>query len=364
MSIINYSAARSAFNLNVSSNELNKIEKLPLVKASNSTISRFEKTLRTSNNGEKCQRIKEKLADVKYGDIYAKHQEKIKQEVGDLGGMKITQSRLKDIEKKNVPDNPQTTSTNNTEVKSPTGNLSKYKVLKSFNLLGVNITSWPNSYHELFSSIESSLSESVSNALKKKFTDIEGEGKLLPKRTQKILHSLSRSPECLTQIAQHFDGKFEIQWSQKEQILQQVQLGKKGLCAPLALKWCADKNQNVAFFEDMKSREGLEEVMNALKKSPEYIKARGLTTLAMTGAELNFRLGELHLIGLDPVSTGYGHQLAAQSNENKQQHRFFDPNIGEFSFSSAENMKSFIQNFSDIYYPDLKMSRNLVLGER
>ena len=133
------------------------------------------------------------------------------------------------------------------------------------------------------------------------------------------------------------------------------------------MKWCADKNQGVAFFEDMKCREGLEEVMNLTlipKILPDYINARGLTILAMTGAELNFQQGELHLIGLDPVSTGHGHQLAAQCNENKQQFRFFDPNFGEFSFSSAENMKSFIQNFSDIYYPDLKMSQNLVFNKK
>lgn len=366
MSIINSSAMRSVFNLNVSSKELNEMEKLNLVKVSNSTISRFEKTLRTSNDGEKCQRIKEKLVDVKYGDIFAKHQEQTRQEVGDLGGMKITQSRLKEMEKKNVLASPKTANANNTEVKSPTSGLSKEKMLKSFQLLGVNITSWPDSYHELFSSIKSSLSESVSNVLKQKFKDIEGEGKLQPKRTQNILHTLSKSPECLTQIARHFDGKFEIQWSQGKQLLQQVQLGKAGLCAPLAMKWCADKNQGVPFFEDMKSREGLEEVMNlklAGNNALDYLNSRGLTSVAITDAELNFQLGEFHLIGLDPVSKGFGHQLAAQSNENNQQHRFFDPNFGEFSFSSSENMKSFIQNFSDIYYPDLKVPQNMVFNK-
>jgi hypothetical protein len=116
----------------------------------------------------------------------------------------------------------------------------------------------------------------------------------------------------------------------------------------------------------MKSRDGLEEVMNirsAGKNLSDYINARGLTNVAIIGSELSFQLGELHLIGLDPVSKGVGHQLAAQSNENNQQHRFFDPNFGEFSFSSAENMKSFIQSFSDIYYPDLKVSQSLVFNK-
>lgn len=366
MSIINISAVRNILNLNVSSNELNKMEKFNVVKVSNSYLSRIEKTLRTSNNFEKCQRLKEKLVDIKYGDVFAKNQWQTQQDIGELVSMKITQSRLKEIERNNIQKRPQTSNVNNIEVKPHTGNLFNEKMLKSFQLMGVNINAWPDSCGKLFFSIKSSLSEDVSNALKKRFKNIEGEGKLLPKRTQKILHSLSRSPECRTQIACNFDGKHEIQWSQGKQILQQIQLGKKGLCAPLAMKWCADKNQDVPFFEDMKSQEGLEEVMNlslAGKNVPDYFNARGLTILAISDAEMNFELGEFHLIGLDPISNGTGHQLAAQSNEHKRQHRFFDPNFGEFSFSSAENMKSFIQSFSEIYYPDLKVSQDLVFNK-
>lgn len=372
MSFVNSSAARHLFNLNVSSRELNKIEKSLaeiIVGVSNHTYMRLEKTLLETGNAEKRERIQkimEKLSDIKYGNIFATRQEQIRAEPSELSNHPLTRSRLETIEKNKHVNHTSPVVSGSAIVTPSEAPLTRKQteMLASFCLLGVNLTSWPNNYRELFFAIRKDLPENISRILATDFSHVKEGKKLAPGVTQDILLALLNFPECRENVALHFEGRMDVNWSQGEQILSNVQVGKNGLCGGLSFKWCGDENQNIHFFKDMNTTAGLEEVMSIKifeNNIQSYLDARELTVSGISD-KLEFQSESFYIFSIKPLSEGDGHTMAVMAHDSKQAYKFFDPNFGQFSFSSSEKMKGFIQKFTSMCYPTLTMMKNITLN--
>lgn len=358
MEIIKIPAARIFFNLNISSRELKIIQKLNNVCISNLVWRRLHKTMRTSTNENKKIQINHLLNKISYPDGnftakngYNKKNEIIKQQSVNFSARN---KPAKARHQQGAPRKPGGIFVNTNQ---------KAIDIKKLNMLGVNITLLPKSYGELLSVVKRNLPPDVSATLEKRFKSLSDEQPLSPKLTQKILRELSYSPACIAKFAGHFGGKQIISWSQNQTILPGVQIGKKGLCGCLALKWCGDKFQNVDFFNDIASPEGLDEIVSLkLSKNSNQVASycldRGLRPDPGLQDGIDIQRNSFNLITLAPEN-GQGHSLAAQCYKEAKEYRFFDANTGEFSFSSPESMEHFIENYVSLLYPTLVHTKTL-----
>lgn len=350
---------RSSLGLHVSSNELSKLEKMDVKNIRNIDIARLDKTLLTTKKTvkqENITRLKEKISDQKYGGIFDTTRENIKKEISTLSDKGTTKNVLKTLNK-DAPISTVIAGSNNEVV-------GKSAVIRDFQLVGVDLGSTlPSNYRELFVSIRASFPDNnIVNGMLEKY-DARGQldNTLKPNATKKILSTLFSLPQNQEKIAHHFGGQLDTAWDQSS-MLKSIQIGKSGLCSSLAMKWCADKYQGIPFFNDIKTKEGLDEVVHLKidKGGEPYLHARGLAFSAHE-TTLNVEKAGFHLIGLTPKESGYGHEVAAVIDDKTKQYKYFDPNLGEFSFPTAETMKSFIQTSSARIYTDLKLSEDLVL---
>ncbi|HID7510854.1 TPA: YopT-type cysteine protease domain-containing protein [Enterobacter hormaechei] len=369
MSIINLSAFRRAFDLNISSSELKKIDKMNLKKVSNSTIYLLERTLVTSYNVAKRQKIQclmERISAVKNEDILSRQHHQTRNDISELTKLQVVKFRLQEQEANNhsIPFKSDSLSI----VKNKPSDLSsKEKTLKILQLLGVNTNTFPNTYGDLLSVVKNSFDDDFSRKFSASFKKIDLERKMTPKLTQKVIDKLSMSPTCLNNVAKHFNGMLNVKFSQSDGVLNKVQVGKDGLCSSLSFKWCADKIQGIPFFEDIKTTEGLNEVVSlkvfkgsALKN---YLIDRNLYLLD-DSRNLNFEDNSVNVITMNPhlEPTLDGHAVATYINIDKQLYEYFDSNIGEFSFPSSENMKNFFDAYTSICYPDLGLKSQIIFS--
>lgn len=292
----------------------------------------------------------------KHGGIFDTTRENIKIEISTLSDKGTTKNVLNTLSKDapisfNIADC-------NTEV------VGKSTIIRDFQLVGVELGgTLPSNYRELFASIRASFPDnSIVNGMLEKY-DVRGQldNTLKPNATKKILSTLFSLPHNQEKIAHRFSGQLDTSWDQSN-MLKSIQIGKTGLCTSLAMKWCADKYQGIPFFNDIKTKEGLDEVVHLKidNGGDPYLHARGLA-LSAHETTLNIEKAGFHLIGLTPKKGVYGHEVAAVIDDKTKQYKYFDPNLGEFSFPTAEKMKSFIQTSSSRIYTVLKLSEDLVL---
>ncbi|MEO3736975.1 YopT-type cysteine protease domain-containing protein [Shewanella baltica] len=357
MSIIPISI-RSNLGLSISSSELSKLQNIDVKSINNVDIARLDKTLSVTKTPVKRGKIislKEKISDAKYGLIFDVKREGIKNEVLILSTKGITKSVLKAL---NI-DKQLVSIIHSTNDKT----ICQSAIIRDFQLVGVKLTTLPNNYRELFTFIRARISDnSVVDGIFKKY---ENRGQLdealKPNATKKILSILFSLPQNQQLLANHFSGCLNVTWDQSS-LLKNIQVGKDGLCSTLAMKWCADKHQGVHFFNDMDTKEGLEEVVNLKinKEVVSYLQSRGLA-VTENETKLNINKAGFHLLGLSPKKKGYGHEVAAFIDDQAKQYKYFDPNLGEFSFPTSEKMKSFIKTSSTRIYTDLKLDHDLIL---
>ncbi|MDR7345248.1 hypothetical protein J2X14_003692 [Pantoea alhagi] len=350
MKIINSAAARNLFDLNISTRELKKLQKLSNVGLSNLTLRRLHKTIATSDNEIKKNAIKQLLNKLTYSNynpsVTGDHNQERKILEQQSANIALQNKKAKEEEQQVVLRQPDF---------RPVGANQKAIAVKKLNMLGVNITALPKSYGELLSAIKRDLPADVSTALEKRFKKFSDERSLNPKNTQRILRQLIKSPVCLQNFTEQFGGKHSTAWSQTETILSNVQIGQDGLCGSLSFKWCGDKFHRISFFSDTASPEGLNEVLTLKLSNPrlieEYLLDRGLRPRLSVPDGIDVQNSIFSLMMLDPKE-GTGHAIAAQCYKQSNEYRFFDPNSGEFSFSNPENMEQFIITYVNILYPD------------
>ncbi|MCU8034854.1 MAG: C58 family peptidase [Shewanella sp.] len=349
---------RSNLGLSVSSIELSNLENIDVKSINKVDISRLDKTLLVTKNPVKREKViilKDKISDAKYGRIFDVKREETKNEVSTLSTKGLTKSVLKAFNK----DKRLASIIHKTNDKT----IGQSAIIRDFQLVGVKLTTLPSNYRELFEFIRASFSDnSVVDGIFKKY---ENRGQLdealKPNATKKILSILFSLPQNQQLLANHFGGCLDVTWDQSS-ILKNIQVGKDGLCSTLAIKWCADKHQGVHFFNDMDTKEGLEEVVNLKinKEVASYLQSSGLA-VSENETNLNIKKAGFHLLGLSPKNKGYGHEVAAFIDDQAKQYKYFDPNLGEFSFSTSEKMKSFILTSSTRIYTDLKLDQDLIL---
>lgn len=369
MSINIFSPVRRLFDLNISSAELKKIDTMNLAKVSNSTINLLERTLVTSGNADKRQKIQnlmEKISAVKNEYTVASQQKQIKQDISVLNNLRVVNFMLQKQEGANTSKTSEVVTnsmikTNSTELTA------KERALKNLQVLGLEIDSFPKTYGDLLSAIKLSFDEDFSNKFGEKFRKLDLDRKMTPKLTEKIMHNLLMSSTCLANLAEHFDGVLNVSFSQTNEILSNVQIGKDGLCSALSFKWCADKNQGIEFFGDVKTPEGLDEVISIKTSGGQglvnYFVDRNLK-LFNSKSDLNFENNSINVIQMKSSSdtSEPGHAVASYINTDMQLYNYFDSNFGEFSFSSSDKMKDFFDLFTEIGYKDLDNKKQIVFS--
>lgn len=366
MNIISNTYIRNLFNLNISSSELKKIDKLGVVKISNSTVSRLERTLSSSKNAEKKQKIQlilEEVSIYKNAGNDAIHHDKIRMEKSKLNSLKVVSTALhkynsQQQEKQNASVASESQASAQNKKIRPTPN-AKEKALERFLALGLNLSSIPKNMEELSCIVNSCYDQTSAKKFNNILKKIGKEKKFTLKLASIAMKTMLRTPSGVKKFAQHFNGSLSHEYCQSTDTLSNIQIGKEGLCGVIAYKWAGDKIQNISFFDDIKTPDGLDEILT-MKIGGEflmddYLRIRGFNPYTVSN-ELNLGANDIGIIRLTPSLDEPGHVVATYTDGEKKSYHFFDSNYGEFTFSTLDDLSNFTQEFNTVAYPDLSFT--------
>ncbi|PJG59466.1 YopT-type cysteine protease domain-containing protein [Aeromonas cavernicola] len=148
----------------------------------------------------------------------------------------------------------------------------------------------------------------------------------------------------------------------QEDFIQNSTLAKEGVCVPLTSKWLTERNSIIDFFSDISTPEGREEIMHVAMErvktgNPgvimDYVKNKGYTIeIYDNSAPVD--------VGLYSISLGLPgsfHNMALELTKNNGA-TFFDPNYGEFFFTSLTSFNDFLPPYLRSAY-DIKDEPNI-----
>jgi len=169
----------------------------------------------------------------------------------------------------------------------------------------------------------------------------------------------------LTEVYRELSGVSDVKLLMdfnQEDFIQNSTLAKEGVCVPLTSKWLTERNSIIDFFSDISTPEGREEIMHVAMErvktgNPgvilDYVKNKGYTIEIYDNAAPV----DVGLYSISLELPGSYHNMALELTKNNEA-TFFDPNYGEFFFTSLTSFNDFLPPYLRSAY-DIKDEPNI-----
>ncbi|WP_119343800.1 YopT-type cysteine protease domain-containing protein [Facilibium subflavum] len=238
-----------------------------------------------------------------------------------------------------------------------------HKLIQKFSNLFVNLPEEVPDYDTIYKAIKNSPFKKLPKEIRNQFLeelaglDIKENDPLNYQTTKAFFNILENY--ALKHAEKMFEGKLDFVFQQSTIIGDfRTKNVKNGICSPITIKWIEAKLKDTDFKIDWKNPEHRDWFQWAvedhasnpllyLKSEKIHPKEPVLTKVDLTTKD--WLKGGAALMGVDNTGKtqndkdGLGHSCGVLVDFSKGRFEFFDPNTGQFSFQSKENLKQFIE---------------------